>query len=554
MPSRLRTCARARGQAPRRCLARAAPLDAARDLPEHVAVRGVTGGGGSRWDATSSAWSSPARTGAGYRDKVRQLPRRVRADAARVAVRLRAADDRPGDRAQPRRRAGRARDAQRRGARRDRRPGLPDRAGPVQPRDQRRRRGARRATALAELEEEVRASLNGADERARTARRAPGHDRHPADAAAAARARSTRCPPTRATRCSTSRSSRPAARTCSSRSTAPERLRTYADSITPEAACTSVQLHLQVSPDAFAPYWNAAQAIAGVQVAVAANSPFLFGKELWHETRIPLFEQATDTRPEELKEQGVRPRVWFGERWITSVFDLFEENVRYFPALLPICDDEDPSAELDRGEVPALAELTLHNGTVYRWNRPVYAVVDGQPAPAGGEPGAARRPDGRRRRGQRGVLLRAGARASPRRSGRSGRRCRSSAAEENLHAGARHGLDARLYWPGAGRGARASELVLRRLLPLAHEGLDTLGRRPGRARPAARHHRAALPDRPNGRGWQIDDRARDRSRSGADRGRRAARDDPALHRAHAHQRARAHLGSAETAPRLGGRS
>src|ERR671929_173149 len=54
------------------------------------------------------------------------------------------------------------------------------------------------------------------------------------------------------------------------------------------------------------------------------------------------FEQATDTRSEELKAQGVRPRVWFGERWITSVFDLFEENVRYFPALLPVTDEEDP--------------------------------------------------------------------------------------------------------------------------------------------------------------------------------------------------------------------
>ena len=71
-------------------------------------------------------------------------------------------------------------------------------------------------------------------------------------------------------------------------------------------------------------------------MALGANSPFLFGKELWRETRIPLFEQATDTRSAELKEQGVRPRVWFGERWITSIFDLFEENVRYFPALLPL--------------------------------------------------------------------------------------------------------------------------------------------------------------------------------------------------------------------------
>src|SRR5215213_1006001 len=109
-----------------------------------------------------------------------------------------------------------------------------------------------------------------------------------------------------------------------------DRLETTSDSIVPEAACTSTQFHVQTSPDEFAAYWNASQVIAGVQLALAANSPYLLGKQLWRETRIPLFEQATDTRSEELKAQGVRPRVWFGERWITSVFDLFEENVRYF--------------------------------------------------------------------------------------------------------------------------------------------------------------------------------------------------------------------------------
>ena len=116
-----------------------------------------------------------------------------------------------------------------------------------------------------------------------------------------------------------------------------------------------MQLHLQVDPAAFGVHWNAAQAIAGMQLALAANSPFFFGKELWRETRIPLFEQATDTRSEELRAQGVRPRVWFGERWITSIFDLFEENVRYFPALLPVCEDEDPVEVLARGDIPRAA-------------------------------------------------------------------------------------------------------------------------------------------------------------------------------------------------------
>src|SRR6188508_3257120 len=158
-----------------------------------------------------------------------------------------------------------------------------------------------------------------------------------------------------------------------------ERLAMVSNTIMPEAACTSTQVHLQVSPDDFAGYWNAAQAIAGVQVALGANSPFLFGKQLVSESRIPLFEQSTDTRSEELKAQGVRPRVWFGERWITSVFDLFEENVRYFSALLPITDEEDPLAVLESGGTPRLHELRLHNGTIYRWNRPVYDVVDDVP-------------------------------------------------------------------------------------------------------------------------------------------------------------------------------
>jgi hypothetical protein len=252
-----------------------------------------------------------------------------------------------------------------------------------------------------------------------------------------------------------------------------ERLLTHADTIAPEAACTSVQLHQHVDPDAFADHWNAAQAIAGIQIAVGANSPFFYGKELWRETRIALFEQATDTRPEELKAQGVRPRVWFGERWVTSIFDLFEENARYFPALLPLCEIEDPLETLERGDVPQLPELRLHNGTIYRWNRPIYDVVRGQPhlrvenrvLPAGPTvvdtmANAAF---------YYGLLRMLAAAERPLWSQMS-----FSAAEENFHAGARHGIDARVYWPGLG-DVPAAELVLRRLLPLADEGLSQWG-------------------------------------------------------------------------------
>ena len=294
-----------------------------------------------------------------------------------------------------------------------------------------------------------------------------------------------------------------------------EQLLTHADSITPEAACTSVQLHVQVSPDAFASYWNAAQAIAGVQVAVAANSPFLFGRQLWHETRITLFEQATDTRPDELKQQGVRPRVWFGERWITSVFDLFEENIRYFPALLPICDDEDPLAALDRGACPQLAEMSLHNGTVYRWNRPIYAAVDGRPhlrvenrvLPAG--PSVA---DVMANAAFYYGLVRALAEAQR----PVWTQMSFSAAAENLHEAARHGLGAQLYWPGLGE-VPAAELVLRRLLPLARDGLVRWGVNPADAdRLLGIIEQRCLTGR-TGAAWQVATVAALTQRSGADR-------------------------------------
>ncbi|MFL6056342.1 MAG: glutamate--cysteine ligase [Actinoallomurus sp.] len=252
-----------------------------------------------------------------------------------------------------------------------------------------------------------------------------------------------------------------------------ERLRTSADCIAPEAACTSVQFHLQVGPDAFAACWNAAQAIAGVQVALGANSPYLFGRELWRETRLPLFEQSTDTRSEELKAQGVRPRVWFGERWIDSAFDLFQENTRYFSPLLPVCEEEEPLQVLARGGTPELSELSLHNGTVYRWNRPVYAVVDGRPhlrvenrvLPAG--PTVADTM-------ANAALYYGLVRALVEEEHPVWERMSFAAAADNASRGARYGLDARVYWPGVGE-VPVTELMLDHLLPLAVTGLDRWG-------------------------------------------------------------------------------
>ncbi|GGU45261.1 glutamate-cysteine ligase family protein [Streptomyces lavendofoliae] len=257
-----------------------------------------------------------------------------------------------------------------------------------------------------------------------------------------------------------------------------ERLSCTASSIVPEAACTSVQLHLQVTPERFADVWNAAQALAAVQIAVGANAPFLFGRELWRESRPPLFTQATDTRPPELQAQGVRPRTWFGERWISSAYELFEENVRYFPALLPICDDEEPLRVLDEGGVPGLQELALHNGTVYRWNRPVYGVVDGVPhlrvenrvLPAGPTVDD--------------VLANAAfyyglVRALAEEPRPVWKRLPFEDAAANFDAACRYGIDAELRWPRPGRSGvttvPAVKLVRDELLPLAAAGLDAWG-------------------------------------------------------------------------------
>jgi gamma-glutamyl:cysteine ligase YbdK (ATP-grasp superfamily) len=301
-----------------------------------------------------------------------------------------------------------------------------------------------------------------------------------------------------------------------------ERLTATSASIAPEAACTSMQMHLQVTPARFASVWNAAQVAAGPQVAMGANSPFLFGRELWRETRVPLFLQATDTRPQELQAQGVRPLSWFGERWISDAFDLFEENVRYFPSLLPICDDEDPLRVLDEGGVPRLKELTLHNGTIYRWNRPVYAVVDGVPhlrvenrvLPAG--PTVI------------DVIANAAfyyglVRGLAESSRPVWSRMPFPVAAANFESACRDGIDAVLRWPRRGRGGlveiTAVDLVMDELLPVASAGLDAWGIEPVDRDLYLGVVRERCRLRTNGARWQADafhhflDRGLDRQRA-----------------------------------------
>ena len=175
----------------------------------------------------------------------------------------------------------------------------------------------------------------------------------------------------------------------------------------------------------------------------------------------------------ELRNQGVRPRVWFGDRWASSAYDLFEENVRYFGALLPLAEDEDPFAVLDAGRAPSLHELRLHNGTVWRWNRPVYDVADGvahlrlenRVLPAG--PTAVDAV-------ANAVFFYGLIRALTNAEHPPWQQMSFDAAEANFTAGARHGIEAPLYWPGLGT-VPAHELVLSTMLPLAQKGLADWG-------------------------------------------------------------------------------
>ena len=152
------------------------------------------------------------------------------------------------------------------------------------------------------------------------------------------------------------------------------------DSVMLEACNSSCQVHLQVDATEFAALYNAAQAMMGPVLAAAVNSPILFGKRLWAETRIALFRQSLDTRSTSVHLRDFSPRVRFGDRWVKEcVTELFQEDIAQFRVLLAQETVEDPFVQLAAGDIPRLQGLQLHNSTVYRWNRPCYGISEGKP-------------------------------------------------------------------------------------------------------------------------------------------------------------------------------
>lgn len=247
------------------------------------------------------------------------------------------------------------------------------------------------------------------------------------------------------------------------------------DSVMVEACNASFQVHLQVDPPDFARLYNLAQVLAGPVLACSTNSAFLFGKRLWAETRIAVFEQAVDTRQKALHLRDRQARVTFGKRWVqNSVTEIYKEDVARFRTLVGTDLDEDALQTLERGKIPQLKALRLHNGTVYRWNRACYGIgAEGKPhlrielrvLPSGptitDEIGSAAL--------WLGLMSELGATLED-----ITEHMEFDDARANFYAAAREGLGARMTWLG-GEEVLAQSLILDTLLPMAERGLRRAG-------------------------------------------------------------------------------
>lgn len=246
------------------------------------------------------------------------------------------------------------------------------------------------------------------------------------------------------------------------------------DNVLLEAFNTSFQLHLQVAPDEFSLIYNAMQLATAPVLAASGNSPLLLGARLWEETRIALFRQSVETRSDHHMTRGSRPRVFFGDKWITGgVLEIWREDISRYRVVLPMDErTETPQEELARGQIPKLSALALHNGTIYRWNRPCYGVAGGvphlrienRPLPAGPTAVDAT---------ANAAYLYGLTLGIAKEFGDVSGRMPFHDCQANFYNAASNGLRASLHWVD-GRSRPADELVLL-TLPLAAQGLRDHG-------------------------------------------------------------------------------
>ncbi|MBD66581.1 MAG: hypothetical protein CME62_15320 [Halobacteriovoraceae bacterium] len=145
-----------------------------------------------------------------------------------------------------------------------------------------------------------------------------------------------------------------------------EQLYMYMDSVIAECAATSLQIHLSVNQDNAKRYYNASLIASPFLIAISANSPYFFGKELWDESRIAIFEQAVELEAKRNKDHKKIKRVTLGNGYVENcLYELFEENAEDYPLLLAEKFDSKPEE---------LSHLQLHNGTIWRWNRPIVGL------------------------------------------------------------------------------------------------------------------------------------------------------------------------------------
>jgi CBS domain-containing protein len=238
-----------------------------------------------------------------------------------------------------------------------------------------------------------------------------------------------------------------------------------------EACNTSFQVHLQVAPKDFVKMYNIAQVLAAPVIAISANSPLVFGRRLWHETRIALFQQSLDTRTtfDHMRER--LPRVNFGSGWLQGdITEIYKEDISRFRVLLAGAIEEDSMAMIREGQTPKLRALQIHNSTVYRWNRPCYGIspngkphlrIENRVMPAGPTPVDATA----NAAFWLGCMVAMGQNIPD-----ITKQIDFADARDNFLKSAKFGIDSTFSWM-KDKKVPVKELVLKELLPMAREGL-----------------------------------------------------------------------------------